>query len=276
MNMLITAALLPGALLAATPNASGTLQLQNETIALKYAQAVQFPDWFDKSKFGTRLIVSDAPVPPAAMSDRFAMMDLVNDGRIHGIKFEIGADGTSFNVFIQSNKLEGSASMSSNFDVRTLKVFTPVRIEGALSQPPKKMFDMTYSYNVRFATDIAPHVVPAAPTAADTAAAAKAPSAQAYLAFTAALRAGNKAKLLELASPKVREMMNTPDFAEKLSFIQSMMPANIRVLKAEETGDNAKLTVTGSEGGKTKHGTVTMLRTNGKWGLVKESWKSTM
>ncbi len=276
MNMLIAAALLPGAMLAVAPNASGTLHLQNETIAMKYAQAVQIPDWFDKSKFGTRLVVSDSPIPAAAMTDTLEMMSLVREGRLHAVQFEIGAGGTSFSMSVLSNKVNGSLSMSSNFDVRTLKVFNPVRIEGALSQPPKKMLDMTFSYDVTFATGIAPHAVPAAPTPADGAAAANAPSAQAYLAFTAALRAGNKAKLLELASPKVREMMNTPDFAEKLSFIQSLMPADIRVLKAEETGDTAKLIVTGSEDGKTKHGTVTMLRSGGKWGLVKESWKSTM
>jgi len=276
MRTILVAALMPGALLAATPNASGTITIGKETIAMKYAQAVQFPDWFDKSKFGTRLVVSDSPVPAAAMSDPFAMMDAVRDGRIHAVQFEIGAEGTSFTMAIQSNKVEGSASMSSNFDVKSLKVYTPVRIEGALSAPTKKMFDMSYSYDVRFAADIAPRVVPAAPTAADNASAAKSASAQAYLAFNAAVRAGNKAKMLELSSPKVRQMMDQPDFAQNLKFIQSMMPNDIKVLKAEEAGNDSTLTVTGTENGKTKNGTVTMLRVNGKWTLVKESWKSTM
>lgn len=277
MRTILAAVLMPGALLAAsTPNASGTLTIGKETIPMKYAQAIQFPDWFDKSKFGTRLVVSDVPVPAAAMSDPFAMMDAVRDGRIHAVQFEIGAEGTSFTMSIQSNKVEGSASMSSNFDVKTLKVYTPVRIEGALAAPTKKMFDMSYSYDVRFAADIAPRIVPVAPTAADTASAAKSASAQAYLAFNAAVRAGNKAKMLELSSPKVRQMMDRPDFAENLKFIQSMMPQDIKVLKAEETGDNSTLTVSGNEGGKTKNGTVTMLRVSGKWTLVKESWKSTM
>lgn len=274
MNALLAAALLPGALLGAAPNASGTLQLQGATIAIQYAQAVQVPDWFDKTKFRTRLVVSDSPIPTAALYEDMDLMSLAREGKFHGVQFEIPAEASNLNMNILSNKLEGNLSMSGTFDRSTLKVFTATRIEGALTAPLKKMGDMQYAYDVRFATDIASYKVPAAPTAADTAAAAKAPSTQAYLAFTAAVRAGDKPKMLALATPKVRQMMDQPDFAEKLKFIQSMMPSNIRVLKAEETGDDAKLTVTATEEGKARSGTVTMQRLNGKWFLVKESWKS--
>ncbi|MBS1830427.1 MAG: hypothetical protein JST93_34310 [Acidobacteria bacterium] len=274
MNALLAATLLPGALLAATPNASGTLQLQGATIAIKYAQAVQVPDWFDKTKFRTRLVVSDSPVPPAALYEDMELMSLAREGKFHGIQFEIPAGASNLNMNILSNKIDGNISMGGSFDSSSLKVFTPTRIEGALSQPLKKMGDMQYAYDVRFATDITPYAAPATPTPADTAAAAKAASTQAYLAFTAAVRSGNKTQMLALASPKIRQMMDQPDFAEKLKFVQSMMPAGIRVLKAEEIGDDAKLTVTGSEEGKAKQGTVTMQRLNGKWFLVKESWKS--
>ncbi|MFN7938016.1 MAG: hypothetical protein U0R19_32100 [Bryobacteraceae bacterium] len=274
MNALLAAALLPGALLAATPNASGTLKLQGQTVTVQYAYAVQFPDWFDKSKLGTRLVVSDAPIPATAMSDDMALLAYAREGRINAIQFEFPAGGSNLNLSVLSNKIQGSISMGTTFDTSTLKVFNPKRIEGALSAPLKTMGDMQYAYDVRFATDIAPYTVPAAPTAADTAAAAKAASTQAYLAFTAAVRAGNKTQMLALASPKIRQMMDQPDFAEKLKFVQSMMPANIRVLKAEETGDDATLTVAATEQGKPRTGTVTMQRLNGKWFLVKESWKS--
>jgi hypothetical protein len=164
--------------------------------------------------------------------------------------------------------------VSKNFDAKAIPVFTARRMEGGLAMEPGKLGGTTYQYNVKFATDIAPRMVAAAPTAADAAEAGKAASAQAYLAFVAAVRGGNKAKMMELASPKVREMMSGPDFAETLKFVQSMMPANIKVLKATETGDEAKLVVTGTEEGKARQGTVTMMRQNGKWYMVKESWKS--
>lgn len=264
--------ILPAMLLAGT--ASGTLTVQGKSFPMKYAYAVQFPDWFDKSKMGTRLLVSDAPVPEALLQEESEIMSLAREGKINAVQFEIGAGRSSVSMSIWSNSLGGSISSSTNFDASRTPVFTATRIEGALSIPPSKLGDMTYQYDVKFAADIEPRIVAAPPTAADTAAAAKAPSAAAYLAWTAALKAGNKAKLLELASPNVRKMMDQPDFAEKLAFVQEMSPTNIKVLKATETGDEAKLIVSGVQEGKTISGTVAMMRQAGKWLLIKESWKS--
>ena len=264
--------MLPAALLAGT--ASGTMTVQGQAIAVKYAYAVQIPDWFDKTKTGTRLLVSDAPVPEAMLQDEGELMRLSRDGKINAVQFEIGADRSSLSMSILSNRLGGSVSVSKTFDAKTLPVFTGSRIEGALSMERATLGSSSYQYSVKFAADIAPRVVAAAPTAADAASAAKSASAQAYLGWVAAVRSGNKAKMLELASPSVRKMIDQPDFAENLSFVQSMMPSNIKVLKATETGDEAKLQVTGVEEGKTQDGTVTLMRQNGKWFLVKESWKS--
>jgi hypothetical protein len=274
MKELIAAAVLPGALMAASGMASGTLTVNGQAVQMKYAYAARFPDWFDKTKLGTRLVVSDMAIPVTAIQDSFEMMSLARDGKMNAIQFEIGASRNSISMSIHSNKLQGSVSVSKNFDAKAIPVFTEDRLEGALAAEASTMGPMSYAYDVKFATAIAPRVVTAPPTAADTAAAAKAGSAQAYLAFVAAVRAGNKAKMLELASPKVRQMMDKPDFAEKLSLVQEMMPAKIQVLKAEENGDEAKLTVSGVEDGKTKQGTVTMMRQDGKWYLVKESWRS--
>jgi hypothetical protein len=274
MKTLIAAAMLPGALLAAGGTASGTLTVNGQTLQMKYAYAAQFPDWFDKTKLATRLVVSDAPIPDAAIQDEMELMSLARAGKMNAVQFEIGAGKTNISMSIQSNKLGGSMSLSKNFDAKAIPVFTADRIEGALAAEPSKMGGMSYAYNLKFATAIAPRVVVAAPTPADAATAAKTGSAQAYLAFVAAVKAGNKAKMLELASPKVRQMMDQPDFAEKLSLVQAMMPSKIQVLKADETGDEAKLTVSGVEDGKTRQGTVTMMRQAGKWYLVKEAWRS--
>src|SRR5690349_454278 len=115
MNALLAVSLLPGALLALNPNASGTLQLQGQSVTVKYAYAVQFPDWFDKTKLGTRLVVSDSPIPATALSDEMALMGLAREGRIHAVQFELPASGSNLNMAILSNKIPGSISMSSTF-----------------------------------------------------------------------------------------------------------------------------------------------------------------
>ncbi len=247
--------------------ATGTLTVNGHTIAMKHAQAAATED-------GTRLVVSDAPIPASAVQDRFELMRLTRDGKVNAIQFEIGAAKTSLGTAIMSNKLEASVSISTGFDAKSIPTFTSTRMEGALSIPPSTLGPMKYQYNIRFAADVAARVTKVAPTPQDTTSAAKAASAQAYLAFVAALRAGNKARMLELSSPRVRQMMDQPDFAEKLSFIQSMLPANIQVLKAEESGDSSTLTVTGTEEGKRKEGTVKLVRQAGKWCIERESWTS--
>jgi hypothetical protein len=272
MKTLAMAAMIPAALMAGT--ASGTVTVQGQTIEMKYAYAVQIPDFFDKTKMGTRLVVSDAPVPEAALQEDMELMSLSRSGKFNAIQFEFGESRGNVSMFVLSNKLGGSLSVSKNFDPKSIPVFTATKMEGALAAEPSKLGGMSYQYNVKFSTPIAPRVVAAAPSPADAAAAAKAVSAQSYLAFVAAVRSGNKAKMLELASPKVRQMMDTPDFAQNLSLVQAMLPSNIKVMKATETGDEATLIVTGTEEGKTKRGTVTMMRQGGKWFIVKESWKS--
>lgn len=263
LGLALTSALLN----AGQGTASGTLTVQGHTIAMKHAQAVAIED-------GTRLVVSDAPIPASALQDHFELMRLTREGKVNAIQIEIGASKTSLGTAIMSNKLEASVSTATMLDPKAIPVFTSTRLEGALSIPASSLGPMKYQYSIRFAADITPRITKAAPTPADTASASKAPSAQAYLAFVAAVRAGNKARLLELSSPRVRKMIDQPDFAEKLGFIQAMLPADIQVLKAEESGDSSTLTVTGTEEGKRKEGTVKLTRQAGKWSIERESWTS--
>lgn len=273
MKIMIAVAIMPGVLLAAGGTASGTLTVQGQTIPMKYAYAVQIPDFFDKAKLGTRLVVSDVPLSEAAVQEEMELMSLSRVGKLNAVQFEFGAERSSVSMSILSNKLGGSVSMSKGFDAKAIPVFTATQMEGVMAVEPSKLGPMTYQYHVKFAAPIAARVIAPAPTASDAAAAVKSAPAQAYLAFVAAVRKGDKAQMLALASPKVRQMMDTPEFAQNLSLVQAMLPSKIQVLKASENGDEATLTVSGMEEGRPKHGTVTMFRQGGKWFIVKESWK---
>lgn len=273
MNPLIPIVLMFTAPMATAQTATGTLTLQGKAIEMRHAAAIRVPDFFDKTKEATRLVISSTPIPAAALSQDMELFSLARAGKFDGVQFEFGAGSSTVNLSILSNKLDSSISGSRSFDVDAVKIAAGM-ISGKLAIEPSKLGDMSYQYDFSFSAPIAPQMKPEVPTPADKAAAAKAPSAQAYLAFVAALRSGNKAKLLELSSPNVRKMIDQPDFAENIAFIQSMEPTDIQVLKATETGDEAKLIVTGKEKGVVKNGTVTMLRQNGKWLMVKESWTS--
>lgn len=274
MKHLIAIAVLPAVLAAAEGSASGTMTIEGKTFELKHAKATRIVDWTDKQKEATLLLLTDNPVPDSAVLDSGELMDLYRDGKVNGLKVEFTDDGQNRSYILMSNAYEGSISMSGTFDsAKELAVFTEKRIEGTMVQEPRKLGDTTYAFDVKFAADVAPRVIESEPTPADTAAAAKASSAKAYLAFIEAVRKGDKAKLLAMSPPERREMIDTPDFPEILKMVQAMMAKNIRVLKTTETGDKAILIASGIEDGKEQRGKITMIRqSNGSWAMERESW----
>jgi hypothetical protein len=116
---------------------------------------------------GTRLVVSDTPVPETAMNNEAELMSLTRAGLMNAVQFEIEADGASVSISILSNKLGGSVSVSKLVDRKEIPVFTSDRIAGAFSMAPSTLGSMRYRFNLRFETPITPRA--AAPKAHDAA-----------------------------------------------------------------------------------------------------------
>ena len=57
-----------------------------------------------------------------------------------------------------------------------------------------------------------------------------------------------------------------------LKLVQAMTPLDIKVLKATETGDRARLLARGSMEGKPQRGKIYLNRVNGKWIMAGETW----
>lgn len=261
LGLALTSALLN----AGQGTASGTLTVQGHTIAMKHAQAVAIED-------GTRLVVSDAPIPASALQDHFELMRLTREGKVNAIQIEIGASKTSLGTAIMSNKLEASVSTATMLDPKAIPVFTSTRLEGALSIPASSLGPMNgIQHPVRrrhYPTHYQGRAHPRRHRQR-----LQSPLRAGLPPSVAAVRAGNKARLLVFLAP-CPKVIHQPDFAEKLGFIQAMLPADIQVLKAEESGDSSTLTVTGTEEGKRKEGTVKLTRQAGKWSIERESWTS--
>jgi len=97
---------------------------------------------------------------------------------------------------------------------------------------------------------------------------------KAYLSLVEAIRSGNKQKILEMAPPEKRAMIDTPQFPEMLKMVQMMTPQKIQVLKAMETGDKSTLITRGTSEGKPQRGKIYLTRVNGKWLVASETWGS--
>src|ERR1043166_3184376 len=256
MAMLVAA----GALYGQT--ASGTLTVNQDKFEFKHAAAVKIKD-------GTRIVLADKPIPEDVLDDEAQIWDLKTQG-IHGLQLDITEDRRNFPMIVISSTMQGTLTRSGTFHPESLTVFTAKRVEGSLDAKPEETGGNTVGYQVKFGANVAPPE--AAPTAADQAAAAGKESTRVYLALVAAIRKGDKQKILELCPPDKRAAIDTPQFPEMLKLVQAMTPVDIRVLKSTETGDHAKLIARGTMEGNTQRGKIYLNRVNGKWIMVSESW----
>src|ERR1051326_2178853 len=259
LYMKIAIVLFASALHAQT--ASGTLTIGKDQFEVKYSAAAQVKD-------GTRIVLADKPIPADIIDEESQIWDLKSQG-FHGLEINITPDKSNFSLFVIAPTLQGSFTRSGTLDPARLTTFTNTRVEGSF-QDTADAAGTPLAYNVKFAANVAPAEPP--PTAADQTAAATRESTKAYLALVAAIRSGDKQQIMELAPPDRRPMIDTPDFPKMLKLVQAMTPTDIRVLKATETGDRAKLLASGSMDGTAQRGKIYLNRVNGKWVMASESW----
>ena len=247
---------------AAQNSASGNLTIGKDTFEMKYAAATLTAE-------GTRIVLADKPIPVDLLDDEAQIWDLKTQG-FHGLQIDITRDKENYALFVISSTLQGTRSNSGTLKANSITVFTNKRVEGSLDEAPNEISGIAVGYNVKFASDVVPPEP--GPTPADAAAAAGKQSTAVYLALVAAIRAGDKQKIIELAPPDKRAVIDTPQFPEILKMVQMMTPSDIKVLKATETGDHAKLIARGMDDGKPQRGKIYLNRVNGKWTMATESW----
>ena len=257
--------------MAQAGDASGTLEVNGKTYQITHAYGIAVEDAFEKGKDMPMLILSDRPLPEKLLNEKVDFFEL-RDAGMNGMKMEFYSKGTNYSMMLVGAGVEGSVSVSGTFDSNQFSVYEPARLAGKIAAE-KSVGDTTFKYNVVFATDVLPRKAKVAPTAAQLKAAQSAASAKAYLAFNQAVRDGKLDAIRAAVAPERAAMMDSPDFKNMLGLIQAMMPADIAVVKATETGNDAELELTGKQDGKEKDGTVTMKKIGGKWLVEKEPWK---
>ncbi len=252
--------------------ASGTLTLNGKSFAMKHAYALQIEDWIDKTQNGALVLVTDKPVPQKLLVEDLDTFALREAG-VNGVKFEFYSGGSNYAMSLVGAEIEVGLSLSGTFDKEQFTDLTDTHLAGKFLDD-KEIGDTKLSYDLQLDTDIMPRVVKPEPTAADAEAAQKAESVKAYFKFYEVLKAGDVKAIRAMVAPERAAMMDQPDFKESLAFIQSMMPTDVKALKATEEGDTAEILLSGKDSGEDRVGTVLMVKRNGKWMVEKESWKS--
>lgn len=272
----IAVILVVGLFIDATAHAQGTavgfVAFNQDRYELVSAAAMWVPDPLDTSgaKRSVRIVLADKPVPVDVLDDGNQISNLKKRG-YHGLDVEISEDGKTFSVSAISAGLRTSLTISGTFDRATLSVFSRQRVKGVLATKPAQIGDVAFSYHVAFHVPVAPLENP---TASDAVAAAAKESTRRYLAFLAAIRAGDKQQILALSRPDQRPALDTPDFTTRLRAMQAMTPQSVEVLKATESGERARLLVRATWNGQKGVGRIYLSRVEGNWFLDEESWTS--
>jgi hypothetical protein len=253
--------------------ASGSIVIDGDTIALRHVLARKVPDFWDKDKIVTQVLVTAERVPEEALEDGFTLLEAVRTGRVTGVRVEYEADGRSVTGHMLSSRLAGDLSVSrSGSNVRPA-VFTASRIDGSFESTNRDLDGTPVQVNVTWSARVQAMPVVAEPTAADAAAALQHPAVLAWQAIEKAIHSGDKAALLKVAPAQIREMANQPDFAEGFKMMKDMTPKVARYLRVTEKFGKTiiEAEAPGLMDNQLKRGTITMVKDDaGVW------WVDTM
>jgi len=152
---LVVAAL--GSPLRAADEAAGALVVGGKTAALTHVYAYAQKGFFDPKKQDVVVLLCDAVVPPAAVSDKLTRGDLVKAGKLHCVRQTIDAGKQVINYAVEHSAFKMPESGGSTFHVFEAKTFDGKIVAGrARTTAPQKSFDdVPYTYDVTFSAAIA-------------------------------------------------------------------------------------------------------------------------
>jgi Domain of unknown function (DUF4878) len=260
---------------AAEGKADGKVTVNGKTSTVKYAYASAGPGFFDKTKEDVTVILSDVPLDGKALEDEFERIHMAEAGKLHAFEIQLNASGAPISTSFRNDAFKkASPSGMSSADVFEKKTFDGKTVEGHYkSDKPHEFFGDTYSFDVTFKADITRKAKPVPPSAADTAAAAKSPQAKVYGDFLKAVQNEDLDGLRKLFTKEQAKNLDSPDAKKMVGLVKIMSATDIKVLKVDEKGDKADLTVNGKQDGKIANGVVHMVKEGGAWKVEREEWK---
>jgi hypothetical protein len=202
-----------------------------------------------------------------------ALFDIRSDRKNQVVELNFREGGV--NWFLTGKEMEGTLSMSRSPNPFPYQVMAGA-IKGQIEEKsdPGDKGRAPYEISVTYSAPLEKPSVETPLTPAETAAAQKHPATIAYLNLMDAIRKGDKARILAAAPEEQKSRIDSPDFPKMLELIQSMQPADVKVLRAVDQDGTATLTVTGMQDGKRVKGEITLKFEEGKWVMRSESWRN--
>jgi hypothetical protein len=158
IGLVVLGAMLVARRAAAKDQVRGQLVVDGKAVELTSVYAFATKGFFDEKKQDVVVVMCDAPVPPEALRDPFARMDLVKAGKLHCVEQTIDADKQVINYKVQHDRFgvpEGGGSTYHVFEAKTFDGKTAAG-RSRTTAPQKSFDDVPYSYDATFSAAIEP------------------------------------------------------------------------------------------------------------------------
>jgi hypothetical protein len=246
--------------------ASGKLTVDGQTTPLTYAYARAGKSFFDPGKEDILIILSDVPIPEAALSDVFARHAMAVEGKLHAVEVSLNSEkqavsgGLLHEAFSQTQGFVSVTGMHK-FEAKT---FDGKLVEGKLSMDkPDEFMKKTFQYSATFRAPVW-HRPP--PTASGAAAAQTAPG-KAAIVFLKAAKAGKPADLKKILSAELSKQLDGPEGKNMLEGLKAMTPdpAIAQIESVDIQGNTAEVTVVEKSKDGSATSTIKLALEGGQW-----------
>jgi hypothetical protein len=246
--------------------ADGTLTVAGKTTPLEYAYARAGKGFFDKTKEDVLVILSDVPIPDAALDDEFARHKMAADGKLHAVEVTLNSEKEPISGGLLH---EAFASTQGYVSVAGMHRFEPTAFDGKIvagklwMEQPNEFMDKKFQYAATFRAEVWRKPPP---TFSGAAAAQSAPG-KATIAFLEAAHAGNVAKLKKIVSGEIAQGLAGPQSKDLLEMLKTMTPDPIRgkIESIDVHGDQAEAVVVEESKDGSVTSTIRLTREDGAW-----------
>jgi hypothetical protein len=249
---------------------SGALRANGKTVALPYVYVYALEKGFyDENDPTWKILFVEHPVAERNLDEPVWDSAYVELGLTRTAEF---GDQPELRVYSQSIRFSADAGgniSGGSYPQVELESAGPERFSGRIHLPEEqKFFDDTFQYDFTFS---APLSDPDAPLGDPLPADGGEPG-KAYLAWVAAIHAGDIGRLQKLVPAEMASRFEGEDGKQGLEMMQAMTPTEVQVLGGSSDGSTAILKVEGVMDGAKVSGEVTLERRGEHWLATKSAW----
>jgi ankyrin repeat protein len=258
--------------------AVGTLVFNKQETPLAYSYAfVEEGSGKKSAKKNVVILLTNIPLADEVVREWTEKSRLADEGKLQAVELTISPE---------KHVISGQFwHKDKSFSATGMHEFEPVTFDkkvaaGVLSIPSEhEFFGTTYRYRANFAARIAqPVQAKTTSTPAESSAAEQSAQGKVYRAYLKAMRDNNltavKGYVTKDRRLELEAKMQDPEFKAMFDMIRAFGPSEVTLLRIQETGDKAELSVSGKQDdGSAGTGAISFVKEESEWRILEDSWK---